>query len=54
MKLQGSVRKQHWPFKGVTTHAGVHTDSKHYISQGQTAECEYAYEAGTMINELQC
>lgn len=52
MKLQGSVRKQHWPCKGVTTRDGVHTDSMQYISQGQRAECEYAYKAGTLINEL--
>lgn len=44
--------KQHFPCKGITKRAGVHTDSKQDISQGQKAECEYAYEAGTLINEL--
>jgi len=52
MQLQVSVRKQHWPFKAITTRAEVNNDSKQCISQGQMAECEYAYEAGTLINEL--
>jgi len=50
--LQVSVRKQRWPFKGITTPAEAHNDSKQYINQGEMAECEYAYEAGTLINEL--
>jgi hypothetical protein len=52
MQLRVSVRKQHCPFKGITTRAEVKNDSKQYISQGQMAECEYAYKAGTLVNEL--
>ena len=52
MKLQGFVRKQHWPLMGITTRSEVHTDCKQHIIQGQMAEYEYAYEAGILLNEL--
>jgi hypothetical protein len=41
-------------FKGIATRAEVHTDCKQHVNEGQTAECEYAYEAGSLINELRC